>query len=95
MITLGEVVMILDLHRQGLSISEIARRLDIDRKTVRTYLAKWLEPPAYKKRASAPGIVEGYAPYLRERLAAFPRLTVPWAEVGHGRPSRPCCKPAR
>ena len=45
MITLGEVVMILDLHRQGLSISEIARRLDIDRKTVRTYLARGLEPP--------------------------------------------------
>src|SRR5277367_2720022 len=63
-ITLGELVMILDLHRQGLSISEIARRLDVDRKTVRAYLAKGLQPPAYKKRASAPGVIEAFAPYL-------------------------------
>ena len=68
MITLGELVMILDLHRQGLSISQIARRLDIDRKTVRTHLAKGLEPPAYKKRMPAPGVLEGFAPYLQNRL---------------------------
>ena len=83
MVTLGEVVMILDLHRQGLSISQIARRLGIDRKTVRTYLAKGLEPPAYKKRAAAPGVVEAFASYLRERLAAYPGLTAVrlWREI--------------
>ena len=75
MITLGELVMILDLHRQGLSISEIARRLDVDRKTVRAYLAKGLEPPTYKKRAPALGVLERFAPYLRERLVAYPGLT--------------------
>ena len=34
-VKLGEVVMILDLHRQGLTVSAIARELGIDRKTVR------------------------------------------------------------
>jgi hypothetical protein len=29
---LGEIVMILDLHRQGLSVSAIARQSGIDRK---------------------------------------------------------------
>jgi IstB-like ATP binding protein len=37
--------MILDLHRQGLSVSAIARQLECDRKTVRKYidggLAEW------------------------------------------------------
>ncbi len=75
MIKLGELVMILDLHRQGLSVSAIARQVGIDRKTVRTYIAKGLEPPAYKKRATRPSVVDRFEPYLRERLAAFPALT--------------------
>src|ERR1700728_3584433 len=74
-IKLGELVMILDLHREGLSVSAIARRVGIDRKTVRTYIAKGLEPPAYKKRPPAPSLVDGFEPYLRERLAAYPALT--------------------
>jgi transposase len=32
---LGEIVMILDLHRQGVGVSAIARRTGLDRKTVR------------------------------------------------------------
>jgi transposase len=49
-IKLGDVVMILDLHRQGLSISVIARELGIDRKTVRRTIAGGLEPPGYGPR---------------------------------------------
>ena len=49
-IKLGEVVMILDLHRQGLSVSAIALQLGIDRKTVREYLARGLEAPVYGPR---------------------------------------------
>ena len=75
MIKLGELVMILDLHRQGLSVSAIARQVGVDRKTVRTYIAKGLEPPTYKKRAPARGVVDRFEPYLRERLAAYPALT--------------------
>ena len=39
-IKLGELVMILELHRQGVSVSAIARQLGIDRKTVRVHIAK-------------------------------------------------------
>jgi len=35
--------MILELHRQGVSISAIARRVGLDRKTVRRYIAQGLE----------------------------------------------------
>jgi len=41
-IKLGELVMILDLHQQGLSVSAIARQLCVDRKTVRSAIAKGL-----------------------------------------------------
>ncbi|MBR0939530.1 IS21 family transposase [Bradyrhizobium jicamae] len=75
MIKIGELVMILDLHRQGLSVSAIARQLGIDRKTVRAYIAKGLEPPAYKKRAPRPRVMDPFALYLRERVAEFPTLT--------------------
>jgi transposase len=82
-IKLGEVVMILDLHRQGLSVSAIARQLCIDRKTVRSAIAKGLEPPKYKTRAPRPRITDPFEPYLKERLAAYPALTAKrlWREV--------------
>jgi transposase len=39
--------MILELHRQGVSVSAIARRVALDRKTVRRYIAKaWSRRPA-------------------------------------------------
>ena len=75
MIKLGELIMILDLHRQGLSVSAIARQIGVDRKTVRTYIAKGLEPPAYKKRPPKEGLVAPFEPYLRDRMAAYPGLT--------------------
>jgi transposase len=74
-IRLGELVMILDLHRQGLSVSAIARQLERDRKTVRKYIERGLEPPAYGPRQPRSTVVAPFAPYLRERIAAFPELT--------------------
>jgi transposase len=74
-IKLGELVMILNLHRQGLSVSAIARQIGADRKTVRTHIAKGLEPPAYKKRLPKKGLVASFEPYLRDRMAAYPGLT--------------------
>lgn len=47
MVRLGEIVVILDLHRQGAGISAIARRMGMDRKTVRKVIESGLEPPAY------------------------------------------------
>jgi transposase len=38
-------MMILELHRQGLSITAIARRTGRDPKTVRKYIERGLEPP--------------------------------------------------
>src|SRR4051794_27824707 len=49
-VSLGELMMILELHRQGLTVSAIARQLGIDRKTVAKYIARGLEPPAYGPR---------------------------------------------
>jgi len=67
--------MILDLHREGLSVSAIARRLDLDRKTVRKYIARGLEPPVYGPRAPRPQKADAYVDFLRDRLRAFPQLT--------------------
>src|SRR5271170_8228599 len=66
-IKLGELVMILDLHRQGLSVSAIARQLGVDRKTVRRYVARGLEPPKYKPRVPQPGVIDPFRSYLAER----------------------------
>ena len=68
--------MILDLHRQGLSISAIARRTGRDPKTIRKYIARGLEPPAYGPRQGGrPGKLAPYLDYLRERITAFPDLS--------------------
>jgi transposase len=67
--------MILDLHRQGLSVSAIALQLGIDRKTVRKYLARGLEAPVYGPRQLRPRRIDPFVPYLRERVEAWPGLT--------------------
>jgi transposase len=74
-IQLGELVMILDLHRQGLSVSAIARRVGIDRKTVRKYIERGLEPPAYGPRQPRSRRLESFEAYLRQRVVAYPGLT--------------------
>ncbi len=50
MVNLKELMMILELHRQGLPISAIAQRTGHDRKTVRKYIQRGLEVPRYKPR---------------------------------------------
>jgi transposase len=68
-------MMILDLHRQGLSVSAIARQSGLDRKTVRKYIERGLEMPAYGPRKPRPTRIDPYTEYLRERVRAFPGLT--------------------
>lgn len=75
MVKLGEVVMILELHRQGLSVSAIARTTGFDRKTVRRYIDRGLEPPTYGPRKPRPRLLDPFFGYLRERVAAYPDLT--------------------
>jgi transposase len=74
-VRLEGVVMILDLHRQGLSVSEIARQSDLDRKTVRRYIERGLEPPTYGPRKPRPALLDPFTSYLRERVKAYPGLT--------------------
>lgn len=74
-VELGELVMILDLHRQGVSVSEISRRCGIDRKTIRKYIKRGLEAPVYGPRGPRPKLIDPYVDYLRGRVAAYPGLT--------------------
>ena len=67
--------MILELHRQGVTVSAIARRVGLDRKTVRRYITDGLEPPVYGPRKPRTTQLQRFEHYLRERLAAFPQLT--------------------
>ena len=82
-VTLGELVMILELHRQGLKVSAIARQTGLDRKTVRKYIARGLEPPIYGPRQPQQKSTAPFRSYLRERLAAYPGLTAVrlWREL--------------
>ena len=68
--------MILELHRQGLLVTAIARRTGRDPKTVRKYIERGLELPAYgPRRVGRPNKLEPYFDYLRERIAGFPDLS--------------------
>ncbi|WP_313534097.1 MULTISPECIES: IS21 family transposase [Brucella] len=75
MIKLRETIMILDLHQQGLTVSAISRQTGIDRKTVRKYIERGLEAPAYGPRQPRARVIDPYAAYLRDRVKAFPGLT--------------------
>ncbi|MBB3457421.1 IS30 family transposase [Rhizobium sp. BK313] len=46
----GGIVMILDLHRQEMPVTAIARQTGVDRKTIRKYIERGLEAPAYGPR---------------------------------------------
>ncbi len=75
MITLGNIVMIQNLKNEGLSISQIAQRTGLDRKTVRKYIDRGLEAPVYGPRQPRERLLEPYEAYLRERITAFPDLS--------------------
>lgn len=76
MIRLGEAMMILELHRQGLSMTAIARRTGRDPKTVRKYIERGVEAPAYgPRKIGRPCKIAPYMEFLRERIMTFPDLT--------------------
>lgn len=88
-VNLGEIVMILDYYRQGLSISAIARRTGLDRKTVRKYVERKLEQPIYGPRSAKPCQIDPYRDYLHQRVADYPdlsgsRLLREIRELGYG-----------
>ena len=75
MVDLRMIVVIHDLKRQGLSVSAIARKTGLDRKTVRKYLQRGLEGPLYGPRAPRPRLIEPFEDYLRERITACQGLS--------------------
>ena len=58
------VFMIHQLREQGLTVSEIARRMRLDRKTVRRYLQHGVEQPRYGPRAPRPQKLDPYRAFL-------------------------------
>jgi len=72
---LGDLLMILDLHRQGLKVAAIARQVGIDRKTVRKYIARGLEVPSYGPRQPRDRVLDPWLDYLKARLEAYPGLS--------------------
>ena len=89
MVRLGELMMILELYRQGLSITAIARRTGRDPKTVRKYIDRGVEAPVYGPRSvGRPSKLASYMDFVRERVTAFPdlsaaRLTREIRELGY------------
>lgn len=73
-IKLMETIMILVLHRQGLSVSAIARQTGIDRKTVRKYIERGLEAPSYGPRKPRAAVIDPFAGYLRDRVKTYIRV---------------------
>lgn len=72
---LGDLMMILDLHRQGLKVAVIARQVGIDRKTVRKYIERGVEVPTYGPRQPRDRLLDPWTDYLRARLEAYPGLS--------------------
>jgi len=75
MLRTGMAIMILELARQGVSVTEIARRTGHDRKTIRKCIARGMEPPTYTPRPKIGAKLDAFVPYLLGRLAAYPTLT--------------------
>src|SRR5438552_18840167 len=65
MLNLEDFMNIRDLKQKGWSVSAIADELHLDRKTVRKHLLD--APQPYKRENAAPGKVDPYRPFLRER----------------------------
>jgi len=73
MIRLRELMMILELLRQGVSITASARRTGRDPKTVRKYIERGVEAPTYGPlTVGRPNKLAAYMDFLRERVTAFP-----------------------
>ena len=75
MLKLEKIVMLQELKREGLSISAIARRTGLDRKTVRKLLGRGLAAPAYSPREPRPRRLEPYEGYLAGKIETCPELS--------------------
>lgn len=79
MITQETYVTIHVLHKQGMSIRAIARKLNLSRNTVRRYLARPAEVPKYSERGPRPAKLDAYKDYIQSRIAAAKPHWIPAA----------------
>jgi transposase len=63
--------MLRELHEQGLSISEIAKKTGYNRRTVRKYLESGV-PPVAKRRSPKASKLDDYKDYIIQRLNSYP-----------------------
>lgn len=61
---------IVRLRQDGLSIQAISNLTGFDRKTIRKYLLKPVARPVYGPRPQPPGKLDGFKPFLKQRLDA-------------------------
>ena len=66
--------MIHTLKSQGLSVSEFACQLKVDRKTVRKYLRADGNDQSVRQRQGKSSKLDPYKTYLLERLKVYPQL---------------------
>ncbi len=75
-VQLRELVMILELHCDGLSISTIARRTGRDPQTTRNYIERGPESPVYGPwQIGHSGKLLPFVDLIREPLLSVPDLT--------------------
>ncbi len=87
MVQLGELMMILELHRQGLSITAIARRTGRDPKTVRKYIERGIKAPVYGPRSGAPRTIADarIEAVIVRTLESLPPDATHWSSRGMSR----------
>ena len=68
MLDLEERFMIRDLHRKGVSISEIARRTGRDRKTIRKIITGAVTPKSVQRKRKQATKLGAYEGYLKQRI---------------------------
>jgi transposase len=71
MLNLDDFLTFKELHKQGLSNSEIARRTGYSRKTVSKYVKAKVQPES-KKRSVRPSKLDAYKEYIIQRLNSDP-----------------------
>jgi len=74
---LSKEVFIVVMHylQEGLSKSETARRLGVNRSTIHRYLKSGKDGPRYEPRPPQQSVIDPFKDYMRGRLESYPELS--------------------